>query len=350
MQLASVLRPALGALLFSLLAHHTIGHAQSPVMLSAPHSTMVFELVPTPSMARHLTPVTTAKLATPTQYAQNGLTYPVWLSDASFSVKTRTHQRQTIVVATKRGNPTLTTDLLLSLNNQGVRSLEPQTVLFDTVSPFAGEPMPPATTANQPDLASGFADSLKSSALITFPLTVATTSPVPARAVQSLDESAITPPTPALQATRTKKIIVALAQQTGRSRPVPTSSMPTTPMARTSQPLPAVALVASAPIAVAPPLPSRSPPMRPPVKTASGWESWLEEWPLIAGAAAALVLLIYLAMRLWRSRAKRQKSNQAPSSELLPENQAANTVFGLSDQEADAMHKKWLSQKILQKM
>ncbi len=349
MQLASVLRPALGALLFSLLAHHASSHAQAPILLSAPHSAMVFELVPTPSMARHLTPVTTAKLATPTQYAQNGLTYPVWLSDASVHVKTRSHQRQTIVVEAKRGNPALATDLLLSLNNQGIRSLEPQTVLFDSVSTFAGEPMPPETTVNQHDLASGFADALKSSTPITFPLVVATTSPVPARGEPLPAEPAITLPLPAPQATR-NKADVASAQQTRRSRPVPTSSMPTTPMAPTSQTLPVVALVASAPIVVAPPLPSRSPPIRPPVKTTSGWEIWLEEWPLIAGAAATLALLIYTAMRLWNSYAKRQASNPAPSPELSPENQAANTVFGLSDQEADAVHKKWLNQKILPKM
>jgi hypothetical protein len=111
-----------------------------------------------------------------------------------------------------------------------------------------------------------------------------------------------------------------------------------------------VALAASAPTTAAPPLPPRSIKIQSSVKVASSWGNWLEEWPLLAGAAAALGLLIYLVTRLWLRRAKHQENRQAPTPELSPQNQDTNTVFGLNEQEANAMHKEWLSQKILQKM
>lgn len=341
--------------------------AQTPTVLSAQGSPLVFELAATPDVARHLTLETTAKLATPAQHAERSLTYPLWLSDANFSVKTRARQRQSVVVEAKRGNPELSTDLLLVFNNRGVRTLEPSTLIFDKINIVAGAPMPPRSQAAQLELASGFASALKTTAPIRFSVPEPGPAPVPVPTITPKQTLVATshavsqpsvenhvnvslPPiyseTAQRQSTARKVIVKTASVPASDSKAISVmasqASPPVAQVAYGLQPtLPAQALN-TAPSSILPPRPS---PPRPQSPLPPPTTSWMNDWLLLAGAATAVLLLIYLLAQLFKNRAKSRQS-KAKSS---PTDFAANTVFGLSDEESEAMRKKWLRDQILQK-
>ncbi len=153
--------------------------AQTPTVLSAQGSPLVFELPAAQQLASVLAPASIAQLATPAQHAERGLTYPLWLGDASFVVNTRPGQRQTIVVQAKRGNPDLATDLLLTLNNKGVRTLVPSTLIFDKLNTFAAAaPLPAAYQATSSAADQTVTSSAPQAKLIDFAPPVATSYPI----------------------------------------------------------------------------------------------------------------------------------------------------------------------------
>ncbi len=334
--------------------------AQAPTVLTATNQAFVFELAPTASMASQLAADTTAKLATPAQHAARGLTYPLWLSDAHISVKTRIGQRQSVVVEAKRGNHELSTDLLIVFNIKGVRTLEPSTLIFDKQSSFVGAPMPAAL---QHDVASGFVSALKTKAPLDFSAPAITTPQAPVASTYAVPppaaENHANVSLPPIRSETNRTQANVKSQQITRSEakvvraPEPSTSKITT----ASQATPVEASQAAAPatqapyglqpappvLPAAPALPTR--PAPPPQKPIQAETSWLADWPLLAGAVTALALLLYLAVRMWRARSKRPDF----AATLSPTEQAASTVFGLSDEEAADMHKRWLSQQILQK-
>jgi hypothetical protein len=125
-------------------------HAQAPIILSAEGAPLIFELPLDAATTQSLNANTAIRLATPAQHAAQSMNYPQWLSDASFSVRSRPQQRLAIVVIPKRGNPELSTELLMTLNNSGRRSLKPLHLIFDTVSNFVGAPLSALVTAPTP--------------------------------------------------------------------------------------------------------------------------------------------------------------------------------------------------------
>ncbi len=332
--------------------------AQTPTVLSAPDAPLVFELPAAPSLTRQLTTTTTAKLATPAQHLERGLAYPLWLSDANFTVKGRAGQRQSVVVEAKRGNPDLTTDLLLTLNNKGVRSLEASTLIFDKIHAFAAAAlMPPANLAIHPVRAGVFAVLPNTTAPIQFPdappKPLATSQAAPpshsdahARpdAVSNAGSNASPYVSQNVNPTPPKRMVVATSQQnakgSAKAQPV------TLPTISASQAIPDKASQTAIPEIQATPSLTVRPSNVPAAKLKPLPEpGWLDDWPLIAGAVTGLLLLAYLVTRLLKKRSKPQAfENTRSQSE-----QVANTVFGLSDEEAEAMHKKWLSDQLLSK-
>jgi hypothetical protein len=325
--------------------------AQTPTVLSAPDSPLVFELPVSPSLTRQLSAATSAKLATPAQHQQHGLLYPLWLSDAIFTVKTRAGQRQSVVVHTQRGNPELSTDLLLTLNNNGIRTFAPSTLMFDKLSTFAGLPIPPDARKALPEIAYEFSDLQKTTKALDFSApqatadqaSVATAYPVKSAGTENHVRGHVTPSqrSPSQQVNRSpssnpqqlKPVAAPLvtAATTVTAAPQATSD-------KASQPPPLVAQTAPA----LPARPANIPPFQPKPMPEP---SWLDDWPLLAGAFVGVLALLYLAFRLLKKRSKPDAFSQTNSAP----GQAANTVFGVNTEEAQAMHKKWLSDQVLSK-
>jgi hypothetical protein len=262
------------------------------------------------------------------------------------------------VVEAKRGNPELTTDLLLALNNKGVRTLEPSTLIFDKLSTFAAAlPMPPANQAVQPDLASGFADLRKTTAPIQFTDTPQGTPIAPIAPTIHANTNVSKPPSTHINVTNPDQNAPVAAKVSKVAKPTSPATLANAPVARSpqavtfptesaSQAMPDKASKTPSPAALIPsglPAQPKNPSVAKPNKTPE--PSWLDDWPLLAGAALALILLAYLATRLLKNHAE----SRATPTKFAPTEQVANTVFGLSAEEADAMHKKWLREQILQK-
>ena len=323
--------------------------AQAPVVLSAADAPLVFELPLDASTTQGLSANTAIRLATPAQHLAQGMLYPQWLSDASFNVRNRPGQRLAIVVTPRRGNPELSTELLLTLNNAGRRSFKPLHLMFDTVSRFAGEPLPTALASATPNPADDKPDLVVQSApLISFPVApVAVSAPVLEQpqtpsANTSLDVSVRNKP-------RSDSSLRA------RSLPSPlhvASASPVIATATATAPLPAQ--VISAPnVLAAPPIPARSakPLQMPPPASPYDLDSWLQDWPTLVGGLALLLALLYLvnrAFKRWRAR----RGDELPTAflepkppALSPEESGVNTVFGVSEEEANAMHAKWLREQ-----
>jgi hypothetical protein len=292
---------------------------------------------------RQLKPGTTVRLATPAQYAQRGLTYPLWLADANLILKTRPSQRQSITVEAKRGNPELSTDMLIVLNNRGVRSLVPSTLLFDKLGTFAGEPLPlslPLADHSAPSEAVAAKRIEFLPARVTpEPDSVATSYAVRARDAEINVRPYVSLPSIHSQTPR-KKIVTNATRAPVAAADVPASTL----MQDGSQATTSMASKAST--VAAAPLPNRPlAPVQPRQMPAPEADGWLSDWPLLAGGTALLLLLVYLAARMLKNRGKPRQSKPASR----PPAQADNTVFGLSNEEAGAMHKKWLADQILQK-
>jgi hypothetical protein len=344
MQLSKLMRIALAAL--TLLAE--VCMAQTPTVLSAPGRPLVFELPASAVITRQLSPVTAAKLATAAQHHQHGLAYPLWLSDANFNVKTRARERQSITVETQRGNPELTTDLLLSLNNNGVRTLVPTTLIFDKLHTFAALPNPPTGQSALQSIVSEFSAVQKTPSPIVFPPTpsIAEQAPVatayPVRSVDSENDTKSNATARSInrniQSNRTN--VAKLQQKPAVEPPAAVASQAT--VDKPSQPASAAAPMPSG-------LPARPTNFSPAQPKPMPEPSWMEDWTLLAGASAGLLLLVYLVTRLLTRLLKKNSKLSNFKQTQSPHEQVANTVFGMSDTEAEAMHKKWLSEQLLSK-
>jgi hypothetical protein len=322
-------------------------HAQAPIILSTEGAPLIFELPLDASTVQSLSANTTIRLATPAQHAAQGMNYPQWLSDASFSVKNRPQQRLTIVVAPKRGNPELSTELLMTLNNSGRRSFKPLHLMFDTVSRFVGMPLPTVAAVStsqeeKPDL------SVLLTPVIRFE-SVAETTPVPEQPHLSSSRGLPTQPMPTTDKPKANTSIPKPKDKTATANSkviAPQVIIATLASAPVASPAPAVSSLTQT---VAPKMPVRiTKPLPPP---ASGLDDWLAQWPMLAGGLVVALALLYLltqAFRRWRGR----KANQLPTTfldprptALSPEESGANTVFGVSEEDANAMHAKWLREQ-----
>lgn len=80
-------------------------------------------------------------------------------------------------------------------------------------------------------------------------------------------------------------------------------------------------------------------------------EHWLTDWPLILGGLLLVLAMLYLLVRAvnrWRKRDATQAKTTfiEPVNTVSPlEEAGTNTVFGISPEEANAMHAKWLREQ-----
>lgn len=318
-------------------------YSQAPTILSAEGAPLIFELPLDASTTQNLSASTAIRLATPDQHAAQGMTYPLWLSDASFHIRNRSQQRLAIVVTPKRGNPELSTELLLTLNNAGRRSFRPLHLMFDTVSRFAGEPLPMVATILSP--AADKPDVHNSSAPVIRFETQAVPTPVPEQ--PQLLSNRTEPNLPA-----TRKPRFDAPRYAPNNVAAPTASN-TLPASQASSPLPATTISTPAsPTTPQTPAPARAAkPLPPPVVAASGLESWLTNWTMLAAGLAIALLLLYLLARVFK-KWYAQRANQLPTTFLDPkptaisaEESSISTVFGMNEEEANAMHAKWLREQ-----
>ncbi len=318
--------------------------AQAPIILSSANAPLVFELPLDASTTQNLSANTAVQLATRAQHMAQSMIYPEWLSDASFSVISRPRQRLAIVVTPKRGNPELSTELLMTLNNAGRRSFKPLHLLFDTVSSFAGTPLQAtgpsiaqtAQAENKPDLNVLLAPVIRFEA-----------APAPTKKPVDTVAAPVTVGMPDMMDFDVKGPRTSPNALHPRSIAAAQAHRPTqAPAAAQSAP--------ALPAASAPPVvPARSAKLIPVPMPESSLDSWLRNWPMLAGGLVIALALLYLlsrALKSWRER----RANQVPSTFLEPrptalapeESGATNTVFGVSEEEANAMHAKWLREQI----
>ncbi len=321
--------------------------AQAPIILSNASAPLVFELPLDTSTIQSLSPQTAVQLATRAQHASQGMVYPEWLSDAVFSVNSRPRQRLAIVVSPKRGNPELSTEMLITLNNAGRRSFKPLHLMFDAVSSFAGTPLQePTVAASQVNASESTPDlNVLLSPVIRFEAQPASTQKsggAVATAVPDVAEVGMKAPSTSPAALRPRNIAL--------SPPPP----PRPSLAPSREPSPAPIRIASAPTAIAvPTIPARSarPVPAPAQQSESSLDKWLSDWPVLAGGLLLLLCLLYVlkrALRSWRERrANRTMTTflEPKPTALAPEESGVNTVFGVSEDEANAMHAKWLREQ-----
>jgi hypothetical protein len=85
--------------------------------------------------------------------------------------------------------------------------------------------------------------------------------------------------------------------------------------------------------------------------SASDLDSWLGNWPIFAGGLAIFLALLYLVKRAFKNWLERRANRTMTTfleprpTVLGPEESGTNTVFGVSEEEANAMHAKWLRQQ-----
>ena len=332
-------------LFLSYVCLQTASLAQAPILLSSEGAPLIFELPLDASTTQSLSANTAIRLATPAQHTAQGMVYPEWLSDASFSVKNRPGQRLGIVVTPKRGNPELSTELLLTFNNAGRRSFRPLHLMFDTLSRFAGEPLPAATASATPNPTDDKPNlTAQSAPVISFPASpVATSTPIPEQ----------------LQAPSTNTSLASAGHQPKSNSSLrarsPSASIGMTPVPTAPVPANAISMPT---LPATPPMPARNAKPLPAPSPASPYDldSWLQNWPTLAGGLALLLALLYLvkrALKGWRER----RGNQLPTTflepkptALAPEESGANTVFGVSEEEANAMHAKWLREQTTKRL
>ena len=327
-------------------------HAQAPIILSAEGAPLIFELPLDANTVQSLSTNTTIRLATPAQHAAQGMNYPQWLSDASFNIKNRPQQRLAIVVVPKRGNPELSTELLMTLNNSGRRSFRPLHLMFDTVSRFVGTPLPTVAAAStsqeeKPDLNALLRP------VIRFESEAAST-PIPEQPHLSSSSALPTHPPLATDKSKVNNLIPKPKDKTAAAIskvPAPQVVVASSASAPVASPVPAASSSAAP---VAPKTPTRTTkPLPPPV---SGLDDWLAQWPMLAGGLVVALALLYLliqSFRRWRGR----RANQLPTTFLDPqptvlpaEESGANTVFGVSEADANAMHAKWLREQATKRL
>jgi hypothetical protein len=323
--------------------------SQSPVVLSSANAPLIFELPLDANMVQSLQDSTKVQLATKAQHINAGMVYPEWLADASFTVTSRPRQRLAIVVAPKRGNPELSTELLLTLNNAGRRSFKPMHLMFDAVNSFASATPLGANTAQttaqtngteeKPDLAVVLRPVIKFEAETTPRKTEgATATPVPNL---PNDQAAVSP-----RSIRSASSTKTASPQKDAPSLAPPPSPPAAPVA--AMPATAPTLPASAPL----PKPMR-PATAPAFASESALSSWMSDWSLLAGGLALLLALLYVlsrALAVWRKRRSDQVQTnflEPKPTELAPEESGTNTVFGVSEEEANAMHARWLREQTI---
>jgi len=317
------------AIALLLMGSPTIAWAQAPIVLEASGTSALLELPLDSTISQQLESGASVQLATAAQHQAYGLPYPDWLADAAFSIKKRPLQRRAILITTKRSNPALTADVLLVFAQAGRKTYHPLTLFFEQPIPSFSS----GTARTQPqteDIASASPPALSSPTSAEVPRLLVTARP-----------GAAPTPTPTSTPTASPKQPRARAARQTPPPPALAPSEPTPTPAATAQPplAPASAAIAAPSIAPAP-LPTR-PPVLAPAPTASTLDS--AELIIGLGLLAALGYLIYRMIKKRRNLHRDKKSRLDPHTT----NAGANTVFGMSDEAAHAMHAKWLRQQAL---
>ena len=325
--------------------------AQAPIILSNASEPLVFELPLDASTTQGLSPLTAVQLATRAQHASQGMVYPEWLSDAVFNVNSRPRQRLAIVVSPKRGNPELSTELLLTLNNAGRRSFKPLHLMFDAVGSPLGTPLPEPTVAssqtNPPDSKPDL--SVLSSPVIRFEAQPAATQKLEravATAIPDITEFSVKGAQAPSTALRPRNNTM-LQPRPMAAQQKPESAQPPAPIGAASAPTAPAALTLPARAARPIPIPIQ--------QTESTFDKWLGYWPTLAGGLVLFLFLLYVLNRVlksWRERHTNRTMTtflEPKPTALAPEESGVNTVFGVSEDEANAMHAKWLQQQISRK-
>jgi hypothetical protein len=340
-----------------LLTAFTPAQAQSNLRLgnmqviTAPHTPPVFEI----GLPRSLPAGSSIKLASPYAHAQAGFTYPLWLSDADITVKQRRGQPQALMIQAKRSPAQSDHELLLELSqSSGASQLIPYVFLTDPIAPSSADlPMPELPESGEP---------------------APEARPTLAEVIERLGNQPRQPNQGATTANTLPPLITDATVSAARPRQMPQKiKKPAARKAVRVQPpktetvAPTAAATATAAAAAVPP--AAAPPETPasgPVVAASApaalvsaptdatnptWLSRQLANPLnLALAAALLLLLAYVIVRLWQAkRAAKAKNVPVLTREtgLQPTSHgAANTVFGLSDQEAVAMQQQWVQQQM----
>lgn len=333
---------------------------------SLPNTPPTFEI----GLPRSLPAGSSVKLASPYAHAQAGFAYPLWLSDADITVKQRRSQPQALLIQAKRSPAQSDHELLLELSTgSGVSQLIPYVFLTDPITPSStdlpmpalpasGEPLPQARPTlaevieqlgNQPNTAIPSASTTTALPPKTTEATVSAArprqiaqkiqKPTAKRAirVQSVNPEAVVPSTPLLPQKTAAAAEAVSAPASAASAPV----------VATSAPASAVALPVAPPAALQPTPPA----VATPTTTSPSWLSRQLANPLnIALAALTFLLLTYVVVRIWQSK-RADKAKNVPiltrETGFQPTSHgAANTVFGLSDQEAVAIQQQWVQQQM----
>jgi hypothetical protein len=298
----------------------------------------------------------TAKLASVQIHKAKGFNYPLWLSDANVEVKQRAGQRQTLRIQVQRPSPYDQNEIMLAFTNNGHTRFAPYTLQTDNSQHKSeGKPMPspPADTdilANPLEaIANGIvrnADAVPPQAQRKQNNTVTSSPNFSARTSTKIEpKQPLKKPAP----TRTAPALVAASASdaaSGSANPMSAASEPASVLSAptTTPSATVVATSAAGPTPLAAPATAALPP---PQTAASKMLQGTLVWAL--GAVAAL-LVLYLLVRLMMKNRSAQRDN-APV--LTRETQfqtsrggAANTVFGVSDSEAEALQQQWQQQKI----
>ena len=304
----------------------------TPAVLSAENEALAIEI----PILQGLNASSRVRLALPAAHNQRDTAYPTWLSDAVLSIKNRRQQRRVLFIQAQRGNPELVTEMVLEFETDGKSTFKPYTLMLDRINSFGKD--------TSPDPIAAIAQSTWSKA----PTSTLETQSVGNKisfASPEVPPVAVAPPKkPAVQA---KKANGARADTPSLMPPppIPASEIPNS--AATAPTNPATTTATTPPSGASPQSPS---PARPPVKAA--WYADWETWAMGAGLVLILLLLFYVMSRIRQARkatfvrrAPTLTTKQAQFQETQLGSQA-NTVFGLSDQEANEMHQQWLKNQI----
>jgi hypothetical protein len=117
-------------------------HLGSLQILSSPSAAPVFEI----AVSNPLPSNTQVRLAPPHSHAAKGYAYPLWLSDAAYSIKVRPGQRQSVQVLTTRAQPSASSEIILEFSVNGGKRFASYYLLLDQPSSFSGQPLPAALT------------------------------------------------------------------------------------------------------------------------------------------------------------------------------------------------------------
>jgi hypothetical protein len=271
------------------------------------------------------------RLASPESHAQMGVPYPNWLGDASFEIKPASRQRQALHVQAKRINPATANDMVLEFYQDGVVRRKAYSFLLDSADAAPNA----AADANRVNHAQPAWKERPLPHAVAFENAPAANKPTakPKRKSGSAAKSADAPTADAAKAATAAS--PALASNAVNAPLAFASSATATP-------------VVAAPVAQNATAPAPAP-AKP--KTASMWD-WLLEWQTLAIGFVAISLLGLLFYRFKQKREERRTAQVTAFAQQTrfqvskPEVSQANTVFGLTDQEAQDLQKSWLDRQL----